>query len=323
MTPDLLRELVAEASLSPNVHNIQPTLWRMVDANTVALVQSPTRRLPVGDPRGRDAAASHGAAAEGMIIAASARGIGLSLTVPESNEVARLGVTGTTAPDPLAPYLKQRRTYRGHFDKTAKTQARAAVQALSRPDIRILSDDTDIARIARLTDQATMRAFRNRAYREELTSWMRLTSRHPDWHRDGLNAKAMNMPTPMALAAGAVLSWPLFEILDALKLAGPLTAEAAATQSAAALIAFVQDRDADPFQTGRDWHRMWLELTALGLSAGVLTILGDDAEAAADMAKRLQLSPDQRVVTVLRVGMVDAQRLPPPARLPVNELILP
>ena len=75
MTPNLFRALVADACLSPNVHNIQPTRWRLVDDATIALIAAPDRHLPVGDPTGRDAAASHGAAFEGMIIAASSHGI--------------------------------------------------------------------------------------------------------------------------------------------------------------------------------------------------------------------------------------------------------
>jgi len=322
MTPDLFRTLVANAALSPNVHNIQPTRWRQVHAQTLALLAAPDRSLPVGDPTGRDATASHGAAAEGMIIAASLYGIALGISEPERGEVARLSVIGTANADPLAPYLTRRRTYRGAFDQTRKSEAGHRLATLSHPDIRLITDETQINLIARLADQATLRAFRNRPYRDELTSWMRVTPRHPAWHRDGLNAAAMAMPIPVALAAGAVLSHPMFDILDALKLAGPLTAEAAATRSASGLVVLFQDRTAEPFQTGRDWHRLWLELTARGLACGVLTILGDDPQASAQMSRQLDLGKDQRVVTVLRVGMVDEGRLPSPARLPVHELIL-
>lgn len=323
MTPDLFRTLVAEAALSPNVHNIQPTLWRRVDEDTIALVQSPTRALPVGDPTGRDALASHGAAAEGMILAASAYGIAMAVTPAASGEIARLQVTGTAMADPLAPFLTRRRTWRGAFDKRHTLEARASLSDLTRDDSRTLTNDRLIRDISRLADAATMRSFRNRPFRQELTSWMRLTRRNPDWSRDGLNADAMAMPAPMAVAAGIVMSHPVFEMLDTIGLAGPLTAEGATTRSAAALVAFIQNRDADPFQTGRDWHRLWLELTARGLSASPLTILGDDEQAADQMSRLLDLPAHQRVVTVLRAGIVDERKLPAPARLPVDELILP
>ncbi|WP_312136529.1 hypothetical protein [Brevundimonas sp.] len=323
MTPNLFRELVADACLSPNVHNIQPTRWRLVDDATIALIAAPDRHLPVGDPTGRDAAASHGAAFEGMIIAASAHGIQLTAAPAETGEVARLVENGTCAPDPLAPFLTTRRTYRGKFDNRRKDAARSAAQNLSqRPHVRLIADDAAIKDIARLTDQATMRFFRNRPYRRELTSWMRLTKADPNWNRDGLNARAMEMSLPLAIAAGVVMSHPLFEILDKLQLAAALTGEAAVTNTASVLVAFVQDRDTAPFQTGRDWHRLWLDLTAQGLTAAPLTILGDDEQAASEMARRLSLPPHQRVVTVLRAGMVDASKLPPPARLPVDELIV-
>ena len=322
MTPELFRELVADAALSPNVHNIQPTRWRLVDANTIAVLASPDRHLAIGDPIGRDAKASHGAAIEGMIIAASLRGIGLEQAAEQDGEVARLKDCGTVETDPLAPWLKTRRTYRGPFDKALSDKAMAAVRHLPRhEDMRIITDRSEIERLAKLTDLATMRTFRNRAYRQELTSWMRLTPRHPDWARDGLNAQAMNMGVPTALAAGAVLSWPLFEGLDAVGLAGPLTGEAASIATAAALIPFVQHVDADPIQTGRAWHRLWLEITQAGLVASPLTVLGDDAIANNEVLELLGLGDPLRVVTVLRVGMVDAKRLPDPARLPVDELI--
>ncbi|MEG1453884.1 hypothetical protein, partial [Brevundimonas sp.] len=276
------------------------------------------------DPTGRDAAASHGAAFEGMIIAASTHGIQLTAAPAENGEIARLVENGSCAPDPLAAFLTTRRTYRGKFDNRRKDAARSAAHNLSqRSDVRLLADDAAIKDIARLTDQATMRFFRNRPYRHELTSWMRLTKVDPNWNRDGLNARAMEMSPPLAVAAGVVMGHPMFEILDKLQLAASLTGEAAVTNSAAVLVAFVQDRDTDPFQTGRDWHRLWLELTALGLYAAPLTILGDDETAASEMVRRLNLPPHQRVVTVLRAGMVDASKLPPPARLPVDELIVP
>lgn len=323
MTPELFRELVADASLSPNVHNIQPTRWRLVDQNTIAVLAAPDRHLSVGDPTWRDAKASHGAAIEGMIIAASARGIGLEQTDGQSGEVARLAFTGATQPDPLAPWLTRRRTYRGPFDKTLQNNALTAVANLPHEDDqRVITDRSDIERLAKLTDQATLRTFRNRAYRQELTSWMRLTPRHENWSRDGLNAEAMNMATPTALAAGAVLSWPVFEALDAVGLAGPLTGEAASIKTSAALIPFIQPVDADPILTGRRWHRLWLEITRAGLVASPLTVLGDDAEANQTLLQMLGIDGGHRIVTVMRVGMVDDKRLPAPARLPVDELIV-
>lgn len=324
MTPEHFRELVADAALSPNVHNIQPTRWRLVDENTIAVLASPDRHLAVGDPTGRDVSASHGAAIEGMVIAASEHAIGLQQIAGQGDEVARLSVRGTVRADPLLAFLKTRRTYRGPFDTSRRNEALTAVECLPHDnDRRVITDRKQIERLAKLTDQATLRTFRNRAYRQELTSWMRLTPMNRNWSRDGLNVQAMNMAVPTALAAGAVLSWPLFEILDGAGLAGPLTGEATSIVTSAALVPFIQPIDADPIQTGRAWHRLWLEITRAGLVASPLTVLGDDPVANNELLELLGLSEPLRIVTVMRVGLVDANRLPAPARLPVEDLIIP
>ncbi|MCA6126361.1 hypothetical protein J6500_31410 [Bradyrhizobium sp. WSM 1704] len=47
LTPELLRELVAEARLAPSVHNVQPTRWRLVADGRLALVDDTAVRAPV------------------------------------------------------------------------------------------------------------------------------------------------------------------------------------------------------------------------------------------------------------------------------------
>lgn len=61
------RALVAEAALSPSVHNTQPTRWRLTSDGRVQVLEDEDRRLPVGDPEGRDLNVSHGSAVEGSL----------------------------------------------------------------------------------------------------------------------------------------------------------------------------------------------------------------------------------------------------------------
>jgi len=320
MTPETFAAIVADAALSPNVHNIQPTAWRRIDDFIVAAIQAPGRTLPVGDPSGRDVAASHGAAAEGFILAASLRGLAMSLTAPADGEIARLTVTETAAPDPLAPFLTRRRTYRGRF---TSDRAETALDALAQaaPDLTVLRDRNDIDHVARLNDRATLRAFRHAGFRAELLAWMRLSPRHPRWSVDGLNAQAMQMSGVEALGAGLVLRPGLFELLDRLGLAGALTGEAAVVNSSAAVALFYRPADEAPFDTGRRWHRVWLEMTRLGLSAAPMTVLADDEAAASALSARFGQPPGARLITAFRIGRVADEALPPPARRAVADLI--
>ena len=321
MTPETFAAIIAGAALSPNVHNIQPTLWRRIDDATVAAIQAPGRTLPVGDPTGRDVAASHGAAVEGFILAASRRGLGMSLAAPADGEIARLTVTEAATPDPLAPFLTLRRTYRGRF---TPDPAGAALDALvhAAPDLTVLRDRADIALVARLNDQASLKTFRNGGFRAELLAWMRLSPRDPRWSVDGLNARAMEMSGLEALGAGIVLKPVVFEVLDRLGLAGALTGEAAVVNSSAAIALFHRPADEPPFETGRRWHRVWLEMTRQGLSAAPMTVLADEEVAASALATRFGHPRSARLVTAFRIGKVADDALPPPARRAVADLIL-
>lgn len=320
MTPETFAAIVADAALSPNVHNIQPTQWRRIDDATVAAIQAPGRTLPVGDPSGRDVAASHGAAVEGFILVAGRHGLGMSLAPPADDEVARLTVAEAAGPDPLAPFLTRRRTYRGPFTADRAETALDAL-ALAAPDLTLLRDRAAIAQIARLNDQASLTAFRHGGFRAELLAWMRLSPRHPLWSVDGLNARAMQMSGLEALGAGFVLRPGLFEMLDRLGLAGALTGEAAVVKSSAAVALFHRPADEPPFETGRRWHRVWLEMTRQGLSAAPMTVLADDTAAASALAARFGHHPGARLITAFRMGRVADDALAPPARRAVGDLI--
>jgi len=320
MTPDLFARIVADAALSPSVHNIQPTCWRRIDAGTVAVLQAEGRILPVGDPSGRDRAASHGAAVEGFLLAAAARGLGFAVGTGTGDEIARLRATGSVEPDPLAPFLRTRRTWRGRFASPPPAGVLETL-ATAAPDLTLLADATDIAAVAELNDVASLAGFRRRGFRAELLTWMRLSRRHPFWAVDGLNAEAMTMSGVEAFAAGVVLRPGVFEALDGLGFAGALTGEAEVVRSAAAVALFHRPADEPPFDTGRRWHRVWLEMTRLGLSAAPMTVLADDPEAEAALAARFGRPEGTRLVTVFRLGQPPQGALPAPARRPISDLI--
>lgn len=319
MTPEIFAAIVADAALSPTVHNVQPTLWRRLDAETVAVLQAKGRTLPVGDPTGRDLAASHGAAAEGFVLAAGARGLGFVVEAGEEGEIARLRSTGTVEPDPLAAGLRTRRTWRGRFGAAPPGALEALAGAA--PDLTVLSGADDIAAVAGLNDIASLKGFRNQAFRAELLAWMRLSRRHPLWDVDGLNAEAMSMSGVEAFGAGVVLRPGVFEALDRLGLGGALTGEAEVVRSAAAVALFHRPADEPPFDTGRRWHRVWLEMTRQGLSAAPMTMLADDPEAEAALAARFGRTDGARLVTVFRLGVPQGP-VPTPARRPLDAIIV-
>lgn len=324
MTADDLRAFVAAAIASPSVHNVQPARWR-IEGEALVLLEDTARRLTVGDPRGHDAAISLGAAAEGVAIAASGAGLAtrierLSGTAADGLQpAARLTFAAGAEPDPLLPVLETRASWRGGF-LPPTPQDHAAAQALAGHDRVIIADPAQIAQAAALYDRASFGIMRGHGFRAELRHWMRLSRRHPDWARDGLNAAAMQLSGIEAAGAGAVLG-PLFRPLAALGLAPALLAEAKGFAKAAAVVLFHRPADEDPFDSGRAFHRLWLEVDAGGLGGNVLAALADDPAAAMALCKAHRIGPERRLVSALRIGRRDGAPFPR-ARLPLSEVLI-
>jgi len=316
----LFRTLVAQAALSPSVHNTQPTRWRLTSDGRVEALEDGARRLTVGDPEGRDLNVSHGSAVEGFVLAASLRRLAVDVQ-PGDGVVARLSVGPDGAADPLAAFLTTRRTWRGSFER-GEDAAAAMPRLEPADDLTLVQTPDRVADLAALYDAASLRWFRNAPYRAELVSWMRLSRRHPLWSLDGLNAEAMEMSAIEAAGAGLVLRPGVFEGLDRVGLAHPLVAEAAVVRSAAAIALFHRPVDEAPFETGRRFHRAWLGFTQAGLSASPMAVLADDLEARARVQSDFGIAADRRLITAFRLGLAPARDLPSRPRLPLETLIV-
>lgn len=323
MTPTELTLLVAEANLAPSVHNTQPTRWRIEPDGRILVLEDAARRLPVGDPAGRDAAVSHGAAIEGFALACSARRRAVDVEPLTGSAdkglrpVARLTLAGHASPDPLQPFVHVRRTYRGAFEPSD-----VPFDDLAADDVALVTDAPGIAAIAQLYDEASLRTFRDSAYRAELVSWMRLSRRDPKWALDGLNAEAMEMSPFEAAGAGVVLRPRVFEALDRLGLAHLLTGEASVVRSASAIALFHRPDGEDPLRTGRRFYRLWLEFAALGLAAAPMAVLADDLGVCEILSARYALPCGRRLITAFRIGRTPIRDLGPKPRLSPEQLVV-
>ncbi len=326
LTPEVFAALVETANLAPSVHNTQPTRWRLTPDGGVLVFEDVGRRLLVGDPAGRDAAVSHGAAIEGFCMACAARGHAVNvatLTAPTEaglRPVARLGFDLDDVPaDPLQALVPVRRTYRGGFSKADAMVEWERLEGAD--DVRLVRSPDGVARLAGLNDAAGLKTFRDADYRAELLSWMRLSRRHPRWARDGLNAQAMEMSGVEAAGAGLVLRPGVFETLDQVGVAKLFVAEAAVVRSAAAVVLFHRPDGENPLRTGRRFYRLWLEFAALGLSAAPMAVLADDEPTRAIIAAEFGLPANRRLITAFRLGVAPPRRHGPKPRLTADLLV--
>ena len=315
--------LAAEANLAPSVHNTQPTRWRLAPDGAVEVLEDVSRRLPVGDPLGRDAGVSHGAAIEGFALAAGERGWSVAvepLEVPPADglrPVARLVLGPGGEADPLRASVSARRTYRGRYAESAPKD----LASLERCGDAHVVGDEGVAHLARLNDVGALKTFRDGAFRAELLSWMRLSRRDRRWALDGLNGDAMAMSPMEAAGAGVVLRRGVFETLDRLGLAATLTGEAQVVRSALAIVLFHRPEGEPPLVTGRRFYRLWLEFTALGLAAAPMAVLADDPELRKDVESRFRIPAGRRLITTFRVGVIEQDREAARARLPLPQIM--
>ena len=327
LSPEAVREVVAEAARAPSVHNVQPARWRFLPDGRVQLLRALDRMLPAADPSGHDVRASVGAAFEGTALALSRRG--LRLEEPELSDapagpglalVATAALATGGAPDPLAGWVGRRRAYRGRF-RRASAETRSRLRGLEAADVRVVGDRAEIAALARAYDAASVHFLGREEYEAELYHWMRFLPSHPHWNRDGLTAPCMALSPLEARLAGWLLRPSVFGLVKRLGLARAVVSEAAAIRSAAAALLFCPPRAFDPFRVGRRFYRLWLQVTAAGCALCPLSALADHAPTASALEAHYRVAPERRIANAFRAGVAPGEPARSP-RLPVEELIV-
>lgn len=329
LPPHVRRALVEEAARAPTVHNVQPARWRFGPGGAVTLLRAAGRELPVADPTGHDLRVSLGAAWEGMSLALSRHGLGLSAPTlfeeaPVEGGLAPVAegrITEGAAEDPLAAQVEARRSFRGRFDPVPADVLRR-LEAVGGEDARYVTDPAAIRAAAGLYDDAAWGFVGRPEYHTELHRWMRLSPRHPDWGRDGLNAECMALSGVERAAASVLLRPGVFGVLRRVGLAKPVISEAAQTRSASALLLFTPARGVGDFDVGRRFYRLWLEVAALGLAMVPMSALADSPEARELLCREHGVPESRRLANVLRVGRVPAGGAARSPRLPTEELLV-
>lgn len=328
-------KVVAAANLAPSVHNTQPTrwsLWELDGRGMVTLMADLDRRLRVGDPTGRDLMVSVGAALEGTSLALGRTGHALKVVHADKVDFGKGGLQpvvtaciedGVELPETISGFVERRMTWRRRFVPTEPRMARKMHELIeARDDCSLVVEKSAFALLSDTNEHASLAFFRDKAYREELLSWMRPTKSHERHGVDGLSYAALGMSEFEGRAAGMLLRDPWFDIVDRIGLSGAMISERSRTASALCMIAFHRPVDERPIETGRALYRRQLELAQLGLMTWPMSVLADDPDAAELVSRQIGLADDRRLVTVWRVGSIPRGRNPKRERLPTKTMIV-
>ncbi len=335
MDEQILSRWVEKAARAPSAHNTQPACWHLEADGGILLLENPERHLKVADPGKNDQYLALGAAFEGLNLAASEDGIKLS--APEFNPAigttgirnrtllpfARTRVAGNCIQDRLAHLVPARATYRGPFNLTPPA-VHAAFRnwAISREDLIPIAEPMQILELSELYDQCAYEFAKSPAYYAELHSWLRFNESHKNWPRDGLNATALGMTIWERIFGPYVAHPAAFDIWKTLGLGGLLVSEKKVIRSAAFLLVFVLEKDVSPFDAGRLFYRLWLEISALNLVLCPMSSISDNKYGERYLRDKFGIVSSKKIVNIFRIGTPPRGLPKPSPRLPVQELVV-
>jgi hypothetical protein len=315
-----IERLVRCAILAPSSHNTQPWQFRM-SADTVEVWADRSRQLRVCDPEGRELVMSCGAALLNLRVACHRFSRESTITLlPDGEEPDLLAYAGCGQRRPCTPEdrrlfeaLFRRRTCRAPFEPRAVPDDIVAglVEAAEREGAYLVPiEDEARAEVGELIEQATREQFRDRRFRAELASWLRVSGRRAD-----------GIPG-FSLGLGSVSSRLAPWLLRGVDISGSQAArDRQLATSAPFLAVLISDRDSPIhwLRAGQALERVLLCATAEGLSASYLNSpvqVPAFREALARIAGQVGLPQ-----VVLRVGYAGARR--PNPRRPLAEVIKP
>ena len=319
---DLLRELVAYATLAPSSHNTQPWLFR-VDGDIVEVRADRRRALPVADPYDRELTISCGAAVGFLRVAMEAHGYEPVVErLPDPADPDLLARVGLGPPCPATPEavelfaaIAKRRTNRLPFDpRCPPDSALAGMEALAAGEgawLRPVHEPGQKRAIAEFIAEGDRRQACDPAFRRELASWI-----HPNGSaaRDGMKGTSFGVSDAESHVLPTILrtlNWGRrqAEADRALAEAGPVLA----------VLGTGSDNTEAWLRAGEALAMVLLRATADGLSASFLNQAVQVPALRCKLARLLGVSAAPQVV--LRLGFGSAA--PVSARRPLSEVLLP
>jgi hypothetical protein len=307
-----LRRLEPTFYRAPSAHNTQPWLLEY-GADRIELRFDPARHLEAGDPTRRDLFLSLGAFVEAVLITAAADGVGLAFEpAVEGKRV------GSFSPDRV-PYatrfspsdLERRQTSRlqydpGRIDEGVIAAASGELGSAAR------LHELGCREVVDLFTVAARHMYELPPVVAELRSWLRLSKSDPNYERDGLSYECLDLSRIEAGVLSLLLRPWIYRLMRSLRLHRALAASEKSVLERDGSILVMEgpaDGPAGLIAHGRALLRVWLALSSVGVYTHPMSQIIDCAETEAALARRLELEPQRRLLSIFRAG-----RSRPPAR---------
>lgn len=316
MSPQMI-EMIRYATLAANGHNTQP--WKFaVREDGIEICPDASRRLPVVDPDDRELWISLGCALENLLLAARAAGYAPTVAYPDAADVIRVQLT-PDAPQasPLFDAIPLRQTTRSIYDgRPVPAADLETVQALPlEPGValRFLTASPEMETALEYVNEGNLRQYADRAFVEELITWLRFSKKEALATLDGLYSRCSGNPTvPRWLGRMFVAGTKPQQQADA-------DAEKLRSSAGAVVVATEADDKAAWVRAGQVYERLTLQMTALNLKSALLNQPIEVAELRGQFQSALTLGARLPQLLV-RFGYAEA--LPTSLRRPVEQVLI-
>jgi hypothetical protein len=311
--------MIEQAIKAPSGHNTQPWLFSINDGN-IRIHPNYDKSLPVVDPDNRELFISLGCAAENLCIAASQKGYDADMNISEEGIIIiNLKKDSTVGPDTLFKQISIRQTNRSIYDG------------------RIISFDT-ISFLKKLFETSTIKAYfykngteefnsisdcvikgnvlqmQDKAFTDELRSWMRFNKKHQDETNDGLSYAVFGAPNLPRFIVKPIMSRAVNE-----RYQNKGDRKKIASASHFVLLTTTSDTRDGWIRLGMILERFLLKSTELGIAHAYMNQPNEISELSLKMAETLNLT-DEFPTILLRIGY--GEKMPYSKRMDMNEVIL-
>jgi hypothetical protein len=318
-TPEV-RELIRYATLAASGHNTQP--WRFrAGSNRIDILPDFSRRTPVVDPDDHHLFVSLGCAAENLALASDARGSPGELHFAPSNDGAVVFEFSSGPPvvsvlfDAIPKRQSSRADYDGATVSVADLKQLAVAATVPGVDLILVTDRPQIDRIRDLVVAGNSAQIADKAFMQELKTWLRFSPRQAIETGDGLFSASSGSPI-----LPAWLGPRFFDLVFKADAENDKYARQIATSSGIAVFVAQREDHEHWVQAGRACQRFALQATALCLKTAFINQPVEVASLRPDLAKLIGL-PGCRPDLVMRFG--HGPSLPYSARRPVEGIMLP
>lgn len=292
------RELVRFATLAANSHNTQPWIFTTI-TNGIVIAPDFRRRCPAVDPDDHHLFISLGCAAENLVLAASALGLRAHPRVDGDGITIELE-TAAPARAALTEAITVRQSTRANFDgrPLAPDRLRLLESSCREPGVSaiMLTERARLANVADYVVEANSAQMRDKAFMNELVSWLRFSEADAVATMDGLSARASGNPELPAWIARRLLRFVLTEKGENRKYREQIESSAGVV----VLAADAHDK-AGWIAVGRACQRFGLQATALGLKYAFINQPVEVAALRAQFAAFLDIG-GRRPDVVMRFG---------------------